>query len=185
MGSRLPELVYENLSPAQQKAYQMIAGPREGVVNGPFPAWIRTPELCTRIQSVSDILRSNTSLKKAMFEIITVVVARAFSANYMWGAHVSFAMRNGIPKEIIDDINSGKRPVFEDKTDQLIYDISYQLAHGKLLDENLYNEAVEKLGYEVLTEIATDVGFYLMIACVLNTYDVTSNPNSIPLASNE
>ena len=179
--SRLPPLVYDELSPEQQNAFQMIAGPRDGVVNGPFPAWVRTPALCKEIQDVSDILRTNTTLKKTIFELITLVVARAFNTGYMCGAHAGFAVKLGLPQAVIDDINSGRRPTLEDPEDQLIFDVAHAIAGGKLLPMELYNKAVEVLGYERLTEVVTDVGFYLMIASVLNTYDVQQTPGTQPL----
>jgi 4-carboxymuconolactone decarboxylase len=180
--SRLPPLVYEELTPDQQKAFQLIAGPRDGVVNGPFPAWIRLPKLCLSIQSVSDILRTQTNLKPCMFEVITLVVARGYNAGYMWGAHAGFAMKHGLPERIVDDINHGRHPAFADPRDQVIFDVAECLAAGKLLPGKLYDNAIELLGVELLIEVSTDVGFYNMIATVLNTFDVEQKPETIPLA---
>lgn len=180
MASRLPELKYEDMSPDQQKAYDLIRSTRPNV-NGPFPAWIRNPELCFRIQGVSDVLRTNSTLGKKMFEVITIVVGRHKNAAYMWGAHARFAMNAGLPESIVDDINSGRRATFEDEREQVIYDVADTLAAGKLLPQELYDKAVELLGYDVLIEVATDVGFYDMIAMVLNTFDVQPLPGTIPL----
>lgn len=179
--SRLPPLIYEELSPEQQRAFQLIAGPRDGVVNGPFPAWIRLPELCERIQSVSDILRSKTTLKPYIFETLTIIVARWFNAGYMWGAHAGFAIKCGLPESIVDDINNNRHPVFEDDQDQIIFDVANILVTGKLLPIDIYNRAVEMLGIETLIEVVTDIGFYNMIATVLNTFDVEQKPDTIPM----
>ena len=168
----MPPLVYEDLSSEQQKAFQLITSPRDGIVDGPFHAWIRTPALCKEIQDVSNILRTNTTLKKSVFELITLIVARAFNTGYMWGAHAGFAIKLGISQEVIDDINAGRRPTLDDPEDQLIFDVAHELAGGKLFPVDIYERAVDVLGYERLTEVATDVGFYLMIASVLNTYDI-------------
>ena len=179
--SRLPSLVYEKLNADQKKAYDLVAGPRNGIVNGPFPAWIRKPDLCISIQKVSDILRTNTNLKKYMFETITLVVARHFDARYMWGAHSGFAIAAGLPKNIVDDINNSRRPAFDDEKDQLIFDISDCLASGQLLPQDLYDKSVELLGIDLLIEISTDVGFYIMIAIVLNTFNICQTPSTLPL----
>ena len=183
--SRLPLPVYEELTPEQQNAFRMIAGQRDGVVNGPFPAWIRMPALCKEIQDVSDILRTNTTLKKTVFEMLTLIVARAFNSGYMWGAHAGFAVELGLPQAVIDDINTGRRPMLEDPEDQLIFDVAYEIAAGRPVPIDIYTKAVEILGYERLTEVATDVGFYLMIACVSNTYDVQPTSGALPLAPHQ
>jgi len=180
--SRLPPLVYEELTPEQQKAFDAIAGPRDGVVDGPFPAWIRLPELCMSIQGVSDILRSKTNLKLYMFETITLVVARRYSAGYMWGAHAAFALRHGLPESIVDDINNGRRALFDDPQDQVIFDVADALAAGKLLPRDLYDRAVDLLGIELLIEVSSDTGLYGMIATLLNTFDIRQKPGTIPLA---
>jgi 4-carboxymuconolactone decarboxylase len=171
------------LTPEQQKAYQLIAEPRDGVVNGPFPAWIRIPELCISIQAVSDILRTKSNLKPYMFETITLIVARKYNANYMWGAHAGFAVKAGLSQGVVDDINHGRKPVFQDEKDQLIFDVADCLAAGRLLPQDLYGKAVETLGIELLVEVSTDVGFYIMIATVLNTFDVPQTPGALPLVA--
>lgn len=181
MASRLPELAYSDMTPEQQKAYDLIASTRNGNVNGPFPAWIRNPLLCERIQGVSDVLRSGSTLGKRLFETVTIVVARRKNAAYMWGAHSGFAIKAGLPESIVDDINCGRRPVFETAREQIVFEVADVLACGKLLPIELYEKAVEILGYDVLIEVATDVGFYDMIATVLNTFDVQPLPGSIPL----
>lgn len=180
MASRLPELKYEDMTPDQQKAYDLIRSTRPNV-NGPFPAWIRNPELCFRIQGVSDVLRSNSTLGKRTFEMLVIVVARHKNAKYMWGAHANFAIKAGLPEKIVDDINSGVRPVFDTEKEQIIYDVADTLAASKLLPQDIYDKAVEILGYDVLIEVATDVGFYDMIAMILNTFDVQPLPDTIPL----
>lgn len=181
MASRMPEIAYEDLTAEQKKAYDLIASTRNGNVNGPFPAWIRIPELCFSIQGVSDILRSNTSFDKRIFEMITIVVARHYCAGYMWAAHSRFAIKAGLSEKIVDEINSGIRPQFASFQEQIIFDVADTLAAGKLLPIDTYEDAVDILGYDKLIEVATDVGFYSMIAAVLNTFDVQPTENSIPL----
>lgn len=180
--SRLPITPFEEMTPAQQAAWNMIAGPRDGNVNGPFPAWIRMPELCKEIQDVSDILRTHTTFDKSVFEMIVLITARAFNARYMWSTHCKFALKSGLTQETIDAINASERPVLDDPTVQLIHDVAFEIAHGHLLPMELFKQAEETLGYDRLTEISTDVGFYLMIASVLNTYDVQPMSADYPLA---
>ena len=58
---RMAPIPLDAMSPAQRKvADAILAGPRKSI-EGPFNAWLRSPELADRLQRVGEYLRFNTS----------------------------------------------------------------------------------------------------------------------------
>ena len=180
--SRLPPLVYEELNDEQKKLYDVIASTRDGVVSGPQIAKIRIPPLSYLSQAVSDILRSNTSLKKTQFEVLILIVGREFNADYVWGAHDNDARKAGLPEKIIDDINYRRRPAFDDEADEVIYDVGMILAKGQTLPQDLFDKAVKLLGMNKLIEAATDVGYYMSACMTAKTYALKARKGTNSLA---
>ncbi len=65
-GERFPEMPLDKMTPAQRTvADSIMSGPRKGM-NGPFNAWLRSPELADRLQKVGEYIRFNTSLDKRL-----------------------------------------------------------------------------------------------------------------------
>ena len=55
--ARLPELDPDTMSPEQRQVYEdIVSGPR-GKVQGPFHAWLRSPDLCGRAQKLGAFCR--------------------------------------------------------------------------------------------------------------------------------
>ena len=67
---------------------------------------------------------------------------------------------------------------FESEEEKMVYELVNELIETKTLSQDSYNRAVKRLGEKDLIELVTDVGFYTMIAMVLNVFDV-SVPESV------
>ena len=66
----------------------ITAPPRNGkFANPPYRAYIRSPELATRLTPLSDYLRWNTSLPARLSELAILITARHWTAQYEWYAH--------------------------------------------------------------------------------------------------
>lgn len=179
---RLLPLVYEELTEAEQRVYKQIAGPRDGVVSGPFMARIHLPELCESIQRISDILRTNSNFTRDIFEMITLIAARGFNAAYMWGVHTVAAAKAGLPQAVIDAINRGERFEFEDERAQAIFDVCTALSRQEQLTDELYGRALDVLGLELLIEAVADLGYYASSATTINVYDIPAKEGTLPFA---
>jgi 4-carboxymuconolactone decarboxylase len=79
---RVPDIKLEDLTTEQQRIYDEIAGPRGGVVRGPFPIWLRNPDLADRANQFGNALRIHGKLEKRLFELMVLIVARHWSAQY-------------------------------------------------------------------------------------------------------
>src|SRR5512147_3041166 len=108
--SRLPVLQLQDLTAEQKRIYDEIARVRNGVVRGPFPIWLRNPELADRANQFGNVLRMQGKLEKRLFELMVLIVARHWSAQYEWFSHAKAALNAGLSPEIVDAIQNSRRP---------------------------------------------------------------------------
>jgi 4-carboxymuconolactone decarboxylase len=179
--SRLPDLQVENLTAEQKRIYDEIAGVRHGVVRGPFPIWLRVPAIADRANQLGNVLRANGKLDKRLFELMVLVIARRWSAQYEWYAHARSALEAGLSSETITAIQNRRQPDSLRDDEQVIYEIITELADTGTLTQLTYDRGVAALGLDLFIELITAAGFYTMIALVLNVFDAPVPSGEQPL----
>ena len=179
--SRLPVLRIEDLTAEQKRIYDEIARVRHGVVRGPFPIWLRIPELADRANQFGNALRVNGKLDKRLFELMVLIIARHWSAQYEWFAHAKAALEAGLSPGVVDAIQNRRRPEFPREDEQRIYELVTELVDTRTLSQPSYDRALAALGLDLLIELITAAGFYTMIAMVLNAFDAPVPTSERPL----
>ena len=183
--ARVPDVPFEQMSAEQQRVYREIAGSRSGSVRGPFALWIRNPVLADRASQFGNALRLHGRLEKRLFELMVLLVARHWSAQYEWFTHERAALKAGISTEIVDAIRSGQPPAFERPDEQLVYDTITELNRTRTLSQPAYERALAALGLDLLIELVAAAGFYTMVAMTLNAFDAPVPGGGKPLSEKE
>lgn len=181
--SRIDDLDLEELDAEQRRLYQEIAGARGGVVRGPFAIWLRTPVIADRANAFGNALRLHGKLDKALFELAVLLVARHWTAQYEWYAHEATALKVGVPSEVVEAIRAGLTPAFTDPAQEAVYRVVTELNETRVLAAATYQLALRALGEELLIELITTMGFYTMVAIMLNAFDAPVPGNLRPLPS--
>ena len=94
--SRVAELADEQMSPDQKRIRDEIAGPRGGHARGPFAIWLRHPALADAANRLGNVLRQKSRLEPRAFELMVLVIARHWSAQYEWHVHEAAARAAGL-----------------------------------------------------------------------------------------
>jgi 4-carboxymuconolactone decarboxylase len=179
--SRLPDLQVENLTAEQKRIYDEIAGVRHGVVRGPFPIWLRVPAIADRANQLGNVLRANGKLDKRLFELMVLIIARRWSAQYEWYAHARAALEAGLSPQTISAIQNRRPPESLRDDEKVIYEVITELADTGTLAQPTYDRGVAALGVDLFIELITAAGFYTMIALVLNVFDAPVPTGEQPL----
>jgi 4-carboxymuconolactone decarboxylase len=132
---RVPDVPPEQMTSQQKRIYNEIAGPRGGTVRGPFAIWLRQPELADRANQFGNALRLNGKLEKRLFELMVLLVARHWSAQYEWFAHETAALTAGVAREVVEAIRARQRPVFAKADEELVYDIVSEINEKQTLGQ--------------------------------------------------
>jgi 4-carboxymuconolactone decarboxylase len=177
---RVASLKPEDLSPEQKKLYDDIAGAR-GRVGGPFGIWLRQPEVADPANRFGNALRLHGKLDKRLFELMTVVVARHWGAQYEWFVHAEAGRKAGLTDDVIEALRTKRKPEFSRDDEQLVYDIVTELSESKHLSDASYKRALDFFGLDLLIELITATGFYTLVAMMLNAFDVDTPDGTRPL----
>jgi 4-carboxymuconolactone decarboxylase len=73
---RFPQLTMEQLNPKQAALAQEIVKVSSSGIGGPYNVMLRSPEMATRMFSLMDYLRFNTSVPKRLNEFAILIQAR-------------------------------------------------------------------------------------------------------------
>jgi 4-carboxymuconolactone decarboxylase len=169
---RIPPLKPEEMTEEERRLAAKIAGPRGGVVGGPFAIWLRNPALVDKADDFGNLLREGTSVPRRLSELAILVTARHWSAQYEWFAHEKMALDHGIAKDVVEAIRSRRRPPFDKQDEQAVYELVTELYETKAVSDRTYGAAVEALGEQAVMELVTIATFYAMIAMFLVTFQV-------------
>lgn len=175
---RLQPVIYENLSEEQQRVYDLICATRDKTLGGPHLAFIYFPQLEILQQATSNILRTNTRLKKPQFEMLTLIAARNFDVAYMWGVHERDGALAGLSQDVMDAINHREEPKFDDEQDKIMYEIASIVVKGGVVPQDKFDKAVELLGMDYVVEVITDVAYYAASAVTINTFNIKPRPGT-------
>lgn len=178
--SRLPPVDPATLGPEKRAAYEEILRVR-GQVRGPFAIWLTSPELCERALALQDWFPKRGKLDRRLLELMILVLARASTAQFAWFVHEPHAVRLGVSQAVVEAIRERRTPDFEKEDERLVYDITRELDATRTLSQATYDRGVAMLGAEAMVELVSAVGFYVMVAMTLNTFQAPVPGGKLPL----
>ena len=168
---RLPDIDEGKLPPDQRRIYDELKRAR-GHVRGPFAVWLRNAELCENIRKLQEMFASQVKLERRLLELMILVSARLASAHYAWFIHEPHALKFGIASDIIEAIRERRIPQFTRDDERLVYDMTMELNTTRSLSEANYQRGIAMFGEQVMVELVSAIGFYVMVAMTLNAFAV-------------
>jgi 4-carboxymuconolactone decarboxylase len=177
---RVEDLKPESLTAEQKAIHDRIAGTRGGTVRGPFAIWLRIPAIADTADRLGTTLR-RCSIEKRLFELMVLIVARHWSAQYEWFAHARHARDEGLAPEMIEAIRQRRTPTFTRDDERLIYDMVTEMNESRTLSQPTYDRVLAAMGLDKTIELITAIGFYTMVAIMLNGFDAPVPGGERPL----
>jgi 4-carboxymuconolactone decarboxylase len=178
--SRVPEIKSEKLTSAQKSIHDQIARTRGGMVAGPFAVWLHAPRI-EGANQLGNAIRLEGKLDKRLFEMIVLVTARHWSAQYAWFAHEQAALAAGLAPEIVEVLHNRRVPNFTRDDERVIHEIVTELYESRRLSESSFERARQHFDLDVLIEAITVAGFYTMASMVINAFDAPVPGGQRPL----
>lgn len=168
---RIPLVVRaEDLPAAHQPIFTKIARSR-GQVAGPFAAWLHSPPVAERTADLGAYIRFESTLRPADRELIVLAVARERDRRFEWAAHAPEARKAGVRPEAIAAVRAR---AFDALTEDEAMLVRYatDLLGKRRVDDATFAAVRGRLGLEGVVELTATVGYYAMLACTLNAFDV-------------
>jgi 4-carboxymuconolactone decarboxylase len=166
---RLPALT--DLSPRQQEISNRISS-RRGGTRGPFLVWLRSPELCEKVEALGAYCRFESALNPRLRELTLLIAARHFDAQYSWNAHVGKAAELGVSAESLRALAGGEDPSFASRDEQVLYQFSAEILRDHFVSDETFALALAEFGEQGVVDVIGSLGNYSMLAMLLNTFQV-------------
>lgn len=181
---RIPTITPEDMNEAQRSFYDnVVAGPRAGMA-GPFNAWIHSPEMADKAQSLGEYCRFNSSLETRLSELAILFTGAHWRAQFEWYAHAPMARNAGVADEVIEAIKNGEEPAFEKADEAALYAFCRELYADKRVSNETYATAEAELGRQGVVDLVAILGYYALVSMTLNAFDMAL-PDGVELPFTE
>jgi 4-carboxymuconolactone decarboxylase len=171
MISRIPFVTHEQLSPAGRDIYASILDTR-GNLDGPFLAWLHSPQLAAPAEKLGVFCRYNTSLARVESELLILLVAAHFRCSGEWQIHMTIASGAGLDSASIDAIRTGLAPTLTAPRLAVLYALTTELLRRNEVSGATFAQAREMFGDRGCVEIVGVIGYYSFVAMTLNAFDI-------------
>jgi 4-carboxymuconolactone decarboxylase len=161
----------EDLPAAHRDVWARIAQSRGSVV-GPFAALLHSPVLAGRTADLGAYIRFESTLAPADREVVILAVARVFDCAFEWAYHVPEARKAGVPAATMAALSDRRAPGDADKDAGLIVDYVRQLLVEHRAAEATVAALRGRLGVPGVVDLTATIGYYAMLACTLNAFEV-------------
>lgn len=179
--SRLDPIHVEELTTEQKPVYEEIMRTRPKGLDGPFGVWLRRPSIAEPCEKLQNAFRLRGRLDRRPAELLVLLVAREWTAQYAWYMHERLAREAGLDPATIDAIRERRRPAALRPDEQPVYDVVTELLATRAVSTPTYQRAIEALGPDLLIEVVGAIGYYSMACMTLNTFDVPIPAGTTPL----
>jgi len=168
---RYAEIPYDQMTPEQQEGYRSLIEAR-GRLPGPTKIWVHNPKLAKAAGPLGAHFRTGYSLSEREREIAVVIINSKWHSNYPTNAHERAGRAAGLPAEKVEAMLSGLPTSFDDKREQVVYEMAICLSNSRWASKGLYDRAVEALGHVGITDVICLMGYYTSVSMTLAFYDV-------------
>ncbi len=133
-----------------------------------YNAWIQFPEFGELMLRLGDVLRTKTHLPGRLRELIVLTTSAMLGARVEFDFHVPFAQNEGLSQDLIEAVGAGAVPPFADAAERVVFEANVQILRTGALTGETREQAIELLGYRMLTEVIATVMLYAVTAWTTN-----------------
>ncbi len=166
----------ESLAPEHQEVYDAIVKSR-GEVRGCFPALLHVPTIADHTASLGGYLRFDGKLEPKVRALAALTTSRELDCIHEWAAGVRNAERNRISPDTLRAVHQRQSTTGLPPDEGEIVDYVRAVLHSHRVNEKAFQSMLTRLGVAGLVELTATIGYYSMISCTLNAFELSSSPN--------
>lgn len=176
--TRIPPLDRDAMDADQQAIYDRILKKGGRIGFGPAIGYAYSAEVW-RLHNESSAHLLDCALTNAQVRIISLMTVRHWKAAYPWSAQAKTALGAGLDAAVIEAINAGEQPDFDDTVDAAVYAATRELlATGNLSDDG-FKAAEAVLGIRRLSEVIHTIGHFCTTALMANVVGATPPADAV------
>jgi 4-carboxymuconolactone decarboxylase len=166
---RMPPIPTDKLTPEQRHAIDEFKAARSAEISGPFVPLLRSPEVMMRARAMGDYLRFKSSLPPRLSEFVILMTARRWTQQYEWNAHQPLALTGGLNADVVNAVAEGRRPERMAADEEAVYALVDEVQRNQSVTDATYAAAIAAVGERGVVDALGIVGYYTMLAMVMNT----------------
>lgn len=177
--SRLKALKPEEMNTEQLKYHELLLTrpifkdlTKDSPLEGPYNAWIRSPELLQSLLPYALYVREQGILDARLVEMAIITVGRVWSAEFEFAVHAQYARNAGIDEEVVEAIRRNEEPEFKKDDEAAVYRFTKELTSSYQVGGETYQAAIEQIGERGVIELIALMGLYVMVCMTLNAFQV-------------
>ena len=175
--TRLPTPDEIALSPEQREVLEaMRGGPRGSGLSlaGPFGVWVRSASVANAVQNFGGVVRFATNdIPEDAKEVAICTVGVHFRAKFEFAAHRALAMRAGVSEGVLDALQNGEEPAFDNEAQRHAWACTGELlGDAKRVSDATYAAALAAFGENGMIELVSVVGYYALVSMTLNMFQI-------------
>ena len=176
---RVPLVEREDMAEAALPIYDRVSGAR-GHMGNVFKALANSAGSLDRVAAVGEFVRFEAAFDPALREAVILTVARELSCGYEYTHHYPLAAKAGIDPEVLPRIAT---PEGESEPPPIGPALRYArlVTRNEPVPDDLFEELRGLLGQEMLTDLTVMVGYYGLLARVINTFQVQVEEGTEPV----
>ena len=169
---RYAEIPYEQMTPEQKEGYRSLIETR-GRLPGPTKIWVHNPKLAKAAGPLGAHFHpGGYSLSEREREIAVCIINSKWHSAYPTNAHERRGKEVGLPAATVEALLEGLPTSFDDRREQVVYEMAICLSNARWVPKGLYYRAVEALGHVGVTDVICLMGYYTSVSMTLAFYDV-------------
>lgn len=183
-GFRLPLPKRDDFDDYGKKVYDKRVGPGARSLRGlRGPSGIRlySPKMAELSTVLSQYLRFETAFSGQIRELAILVTAREMDNQFEWAAHEPEALKEGLPKEIIEVVKHRKSVEGLPEKEAVIIQFGRQMFGKKKVDSETFARALKIFGPKDLVDLVSLMTNYSSTASLLDAFDMQLDPDQKPL----
>jgi 4-carboxymuconolactone decarboxylase len=145
-----------------------------GAIRGPHSILLHTPKLDEHALALGNFFRYSSVVQSPEKELAIITAAREKDCLYVWAAQVAAGRRGGLREEAIAAVRDRGDTAGLDSDEAAIIDYVRQLFRANRVDQPAFDALKDRYGVEWLIEMTTVVGYYGMLAGVVNSFELPS-----------
>ncbi len=168
--SRISAQSRDDLTDESRVVYDEIMATR-GEVDRPFQILLPTPELLRRVAHLGLLMRFDSSVPPAIRECLILATARELECEFEWTGHEPTARESGVSERTIQSIRDGRTPSDADEGAQAVVCFVYESLRDHAVCDETFGRVQTAFGVRGTTEIAATLGYYTMLATLINAFE--------------
>lgn len=148
-----------------------------GHIRGPFSMLLHSPALAERLLPMVTFVREDTIVEPRLRFIAVLTAAREREANYVWGAQVALARKNGIREDVIDAIRARDDLARLAADEREVATYIRQLMRTNRADPATFAALKERYSAKWLVELTAIANFFAFVSGICNAFEVAPPPD--------